>query len=321
MRIQPHSLAFTVLLGLFATLSALAIDMSAPTLALLPRALGTSRTLASLTLSLFLAGFAVGQIGGGNLSDGQGRRPVLLGGLACYTLAGLACALAPSGEMLALSRTIQGLGAGACSVISFAMVQDLFEGETARAKRSYVTMIHGVVPILAPALGAVLTDLFGWRSVHGVLAAAGGVLLVLTWAGVAESRPTNRRNSASAGSAGLAWLWRDTIFLRLALANAFSYGVIFAYIAGSPVVHYRADGAPLRCVRGRICQHRRVPDCGNLDQQPPRQAGRGSGGGGRWGPPGRGGRGARVGDRRFVGDHCGRGTYFSCFWPLCSLAA
>ena len=86
LQISPKSFAFTVLLGLLAALPALSIDVSAPTLALLPTALGTSATLASLTLSLFMVGFALGQLGGGSLSDRYGRRPLLLVGLSCYTL-------------------------------------------------------------------------------------------------------------------------------------------------------------------------------------------------------------------------------------------
>jgi len=188
LRIAPKSFAFTALLGLFAALPALSVDVSTPTLALLPKALDTSQTLASLTLSLFMVGFALGQLGGGGFSDGHGRRRVLLGGLGCFTVAGIACTLSWTGEVLAISRLVQGFGAGACSVMAFAMVQDLFEGDAARAKRAYVSVIFGGVPIVAPALGSVLIDWFGWRSVHGVLVIIGVFLLLVAWAGVAESR-------------------------------------------------------------------------------------------------------------------------------------
>lgn len=235
MRIEPKSTTFTLLLGLFAALPVLSIDVSAPTLALLPTALDTTRTTAGLSLSLFMIGFAVGQLGGGKLSDRYGRRPVLLAGLACFTAAGVACALAFSGAALAGFRLVQGVGAGTCSVLSFAMVQDLFEGDEARAKRSYVAVIFGGVPILAPALGAELIDWLGWRSVHWTLALAGFVLFQITWACVPESRKAaSVETSAVRGHA--ARLREDTGFVRILLANAFSYGAIFAYIAGSPVV-------------------------------------------------------------------------------------
>jgi MFS transporter, DHA1 family, multidrug resistance protein len=234
LQIASRSFAFTALLGLFAALPALSIDVSAPTLALLPNALGTTRTLAGLTLSLFMVGFALGQFGGGGVSDRRGRRPVLLAGLACFTAAGIACAASTTGGMLALSRLIQGFGAGACFVISFAMVQDLFEGDEARAKRSYVTVIWAAVPILAPAVGAGLIHWFGWRSVHWILALAGGSLFALTWAGVAESK--SAADPVQGNQTDNAPLWDDYSFVRVTLANALSYGAIFAYIAGSPVV-------------------------------------------------------------------------------------
>lgn len=234
---------------MLAALPALSIDISAPTLVLLQTALGTSGVVASLTLSFFMIGFALGQLVGGRSSDRWGRRPVLQVGLVCYSMASVACALSPSGPVLVISRFVQGLGAGACSVLSFAVVQDLFEGDAARTKRSYVTVIFGVVPILAPALGSVLSDLAGWRAIHGVLALLGGSLLVVTWYGVPESRRTKPAISSKADnthtdttgvsnakSTGVVRLRDDFRFVGLALANALSYGCIFAYIAGSPII-------------------------------------------------------------------------------------
>src|SRR5215472_18867133 len=172
--IGPETLAFTILLGVLAALPAISIDITMPTLPLIPSALGTSSAVASLTLSLFMVGFALGQLSGGYVSDRGGRRPVLLVGLSCYTIAAFGCAFSRSGAGLVAFRFAQGLGAGACSVLSFAMVQDLFVGEAARTKRSYVTVVFGLVPMIAPALGTLLTHLGGWRAVHAVLAMAGG---------------------------------------------------------------------------------------------------------------------------------------------------
>jgi MFS transporter, DHA1 family, multidrug resistance protein len=236
LRIAPESFAFTFLLGLLAALPAVSIDISAPTLVLLPKALQTSTTVAGFTLSFFMIGFASGQLSGGRLSDRSGRRPVLLAGLCCFTAASIACTLSPSGPALVVSRLFQGLGAGACSVLSFAVVQDLFEGDAARAKRSYVTVVFGAVPMLAPALGAALIAFAGWRAVHGVLAIAGGILSIIIWLGVAESRRAGLELFASVSAHEVVRLRDDPWFVRLTLANALSYGCIFAYIAGSPVV-------------------------------------------------------------------------------------
>ena len=234
MHIAPTKFAFTVLLGLFAALPALSIDMSAPTLVLLPAALDTSILVAGLTLALFMVGFAAGQLSGGLASDRLGRRPVLLVALACYTAAGLACSLSGTGYMLVAARFLQGLGAGACSVQAFAMVQDLFEGAEARAKRSYVTVVFGAVPVIAPGIGSVVSDLAGWRSVHAVLAIGGAALLLMAWLRVGESRWA--RPARSGAAVAPVPMWRDWPFVGFAAANALSYGCIFAYIAGSPIV-------------------------------------------------------------------------------------
>ena len=240
--VAPTSFVFTILLGLFAALPALSIDLSAPTLPLLPRVLQTTVTIAGLTLSFFMVGFALGQLGAGKLSDARGRRPVLLAGLACFTLSGIACSLSQSGIELLASRCLQGFGAGSCAVISFAVVQDLFEGEAARTKRAYVATVLSAVPVLAPALGSVLVDQFGWRSVHVVLAAGGTVLLAVVGLCVPESRRRQRDAQHGSPGDGPRSLWNDRVFLRTALANALSYGVIFSYIAGSPIVIIRQMG-------------------------------------------------------------------------------
>ncbi len=245
MRVAWSSSWFTLLLGIFAGLPALSIDLSAPTLIELPAALNTSVTVAGLTLSLFMVGFALGLLAGGRVSDQLGRRPVLLGSLVVYCLAGIICAAASSGPGLVYARILQGMGAGACSVMASAMVQDLFQGEEARRKRSYVTIVNGVVPVMAPALGAWLSAAAGWRSVHVVLAVAGTALLAIVWASVAESRPT--ANASRIGprlEPGLMRLRDDWRFIGLALVNAFSYAALFAYIAGAPMVTMRIMGLP-----------------------------------------------------------------------------
>lgn len=235
MRVSRDSRAVTFLLGALAALPALSIDISAPTLVLLPEALGTTTTLAGLTLSLFMAGFAIGQLVGGYGSDSYGRRPILLASLAAYVVAGAGCTAATTGPMLAALRAVQGVAAGSCSVLAFALVQDLFEGEAARRKRSFVTVVFGCVPILAPALGAWLAALATWRATHAVLAAAGVVLLgAVAWTAIGTSaRPRPEPGDVQTLLPPMA---KDGPFVRAAAINALSYGSIFAYIAGAPAV-------------------------------------------------------------------------------------
>lgn len=245
MRLNPSTRSFTLLLGLCAGLPALSIDLSAPTLTILPTAVGTTIGVAGLSLSLFMVGFAAGQFAGGRTSDRIGRRPVLLASLTVYVLGGICCVLATSGPQLVAARLVQGLGAGACAVQAAAMVQDLFVGEAARRKQSYVSVVLTIMPMLAPALGALLIAHWGWRSVHVILVFAGVLLAAAITMFVAESR---RRDQAQA-SRGLGLgdsmrILRGPAFRRIALVNSLSYGALFAYIAGAPVVVMTDLGQP-----------------------------------------------------------------------------
>jgi len=235
--ISPLSSRFTLLLGFVAGLPALSIDLSAPSLALLPVALNTTVFVAGLSLSLFILGFGVGQFAGGRLSDQLGRRPILLTALAVYTFAGLCCSLATTGGQLATARLLQGAAAGACSVQSYAMVQDLFKGEAARRKQAYVSVVLTLMPMIAPAVGALVILVAGWRELHLLMALGGLILAFIVALFVSESRdvPAESPQRGTGVKAGLAMLG-ETGFRQVAVVNALSYGAIFTYIAGAPVV-------------------------------------------------------------------------------------
>lgn len=238
MRLAPSTSSFTIILGICAGLPALSIDLSAPTLTILPGALGTTVATAGLTLSLFMVGFAAGQFVGGRSSDLFGRRPVLLASISVYVLSGLCCSFATTGAQLIAARLIQGLAAGACAVQAAAIVQDLFQGESARRKQSYVSVVLMIMPMLAPAIGAFFMAHLGWRSVHVVLAIAGVILgAILTFLLEESHTPTRRpRTGPWWGLSESHALLNDTLFWRLAVVNALSYGSVFAYVAGAPVV-------------------------------------------------------------------------------------
>jgi DHA1 family bicyclomycin/chloramphenicol resistance-like MFS transporter len=234
MPIRPTSFAFTVLLAGMAALPALSIDMSLPALPMFQHEFGASAGEAGLTVSLFLAGFALAQLVLGPLSDRIGRRPVLLGAVVLYTAAALLCAIAPSIGLLNASRLLQGTGAAAGMAMSLAIVRDLFSGVAARVKLSYVAVVVGIAPIIAPSLGALLLQVMSWRAIFALHAAAGTVLAGAVALGLAETRPF-----ATVPASVLASYVRMLTTRRaigFAVVNAFSFGWMFSYIAGSPLL-------------------------------------------------------------------------------------
>ena len=242
MRIRPESFGFTLLLGSLAAIPPLSIDMGLPAFAALERELGASAAGAGLTLSLFMAGFACSQLVLGPLSDRYGRRPVLLAGLTFYALAGGLCAAAPSITALILLRLAQGVFAASGTVMAFAMVRDVFSGPAARTRIAYVTMVLGVAPIVAPTLGGWALLLAGWRAIYAFLGFAGVALAVAVVLGLPETRKAAMPHGIGLFG-GFARMLRHRPAIAFAASNAMSFGALFAFVSGSPLVLMGSLGA------------------------------------------------------------------------------
>jgi len=236
--------ALVATLGALWTIGPFSIDLYLPALPTLGGDLGASQQLVALTVTAFFLGLAFGQVQAGALSDTHGRRRPLLAGLLLYTLASLACALAPTIEVLIGARFLQGLGGAAGMAISNAAVTDLARGREAARLLSRLAMIGGVAPVVAPLAGAQLLRVMPWRGLFFVLTAIGLALLLAVLFGLPESLPRGRRSSAGPGALlrSLVVLTRDPRFVGLGLTGALSFAGFFAYLAGSSFVYQEVYG-------------------------------------------------------------------------------
>ncbi|CAN5900604.1 multidrug effflux MFS transporter [soil metagenome] len=245
--LRPHSVSFTLLLGALVTLASFATDMGLPVLAATAQSLGVSPARAALSLSVFIAGFAVGPLVFGPLSDRFGRRPILLGGCAAFAVFGSLGAFAQSIQALLLWRTLMGIGAGTVQVLVLATVRDLFTGREARTKQAYVNMAGGVAPIIAPTLGIFVAGFGGWRAIYGVLAAGGIVLLIVATVRLQETAPmAGHALSVRRTLANYARVVRHPVSFGNALVVALSFGSLFAFVSGSSLVLIGVFGASQR---------------------------------------------------------------------------
>jgi len=237
-RLRPHSLPFTLLLGSLATLASFATDMGLPVLAETAASLGVAPGRAALTMSVFLAGFALGPLAFGPVSDHVGRRPVLLTGLAMFVVFGALGAFSRSLGALLLWRFLMGIGAGSCQVLIVAIVRDLFTGVEARVKQSYVNLAAGIAPIIAPTLGVAVATLGGWRAIYGALAGGGVVLLAIASLQLGESRPPRHGDAFDVGHAlrGYVRVLRNRVSVGYIIVVALNFGCLFAYVSGSSLV-------------------------------------------------------------------------------------
>jgi MFS transporter, DHA1 family, multidrug resistance protein len=239
-RFKIHSDAklFIVLLAFVVMLPSLSIDSCLASLPNIGQALHAQPAATALILSLFMAGFATGQIIFGPLCDRMGRRPALLIGCAVFTFGAFGCAIAPSMETLVISRFLQGIGASAGPVISLAIVRDLFVGSAARKRFAYVGVVATLAPIVAPTLGSLISNLAGWRAVFYLLA-IGGILMSLLIALSLEESIVRRDKQALYIRRLSTNYWR-VISHRACRTNVIvgglSFGALFAYVSGSAFV-------------------------------------------------------------------------------------
>lgn len=227
-----------VLLTTLVALGPLSTDLYLPSLPGLAVEFATDVARVQLTLSVFLAGFGIAQLAYGPLSDRFGRRPVLLGGLAVYLAASLACVLATGIDALIAARFFQALGACAGPVLGRAIVRDLYGPVHATRVLAYLGGAMALAPMLGPVLGGYLTVWFGWRANFVLLTAFSALQLAATLRLLAESNvhrdpAATRPRRILANYRALAAAPR---YLGYLLCFATSYAALFAFISGSSFV-------------------------------------------------------------------------------------
>ena len=243
----PNShLRLTLILGALTAFAPLTIDIYLPSLPTLVRYFGTTDATVQLTLPVFFIGLALGQLFYGPLSDRYGRRPPLLAGIALYTLASAACALAPSIEALLVGRFVQALGGCAGMTIAMAVVRDRFDPREGARTLSLLMLVMGVAPILAPLAGGWILVLAGWQAIFWLLTLFGLACFLAVVFGLPESRPADalRPNSVGAALVTYGSLIGDRRFLGYAFTGGLTISGMFAYITGSPTLFIDTFGVP-----------------------------------------------------------------------------
>jgi DHA1 family bicyclomycin/chloramphenicol resistance-like MFS transporter len=236
--LRPGTFALTALLAGLSAIGPLTTDMYLPSLPDIARLLGASTAQVQLTISSYLIGFAVGQIVYGPLSDRHGRKPVLLGAVALYCAASLACALSSSIAMLIAARFAQALGGCGGVVLARAVVRDLYSGHRAGRELSVIGAVMALAPVLAPGVGGALQTAFGWRSVFFALVAAAvaGAAVIMTLLPETLSNRATEPISAASIAKSYAIVGRNPAYLAYLGLAAASYAGLFAWISGAAFV-------------------------------------------------------------------------------------
>ena len=234
------------LLACLGMLGAFSIDTYIPAFSGIQHSLDATPIQMQQTLSAYLLGFAVMNLFHGALSDSFGRRPVVLWGIAVFTLSSLGCALSQSVGQLVLFRLMQGMSSGASMVVARAIIRDMFPPADAQRVMSQVTIYFGVAPAVAPVVGGLLLVHLGWHAIFIFLTLVGAALWGLSYRLLPETlhvtqvQPFHARHLLK----GYWEMASSPRFLALALASGVPFNGMFLYILSAPVFLGELLGLP-----------------------------------------------------------------------------
>ncbi|MCP4305849.1 MAG: multidrug effflux MFS transporter [bacterium] len=238
---------FIALISMVMALAALGIDLMLPAFDAIREQfnLGAESNRVAQVVTAFLLGMALAQFFYGPLSDRFGRKPILYLGFGIYIAGAIGSAIAPTFEVILISRFIWGIGAAGSRVVSVSIVRDRYSGEEMARAMSFIMAVFIMVPILAPSIGAALITAMSWRAAFGF----GAVMAVgmALWTRVlpesldeADRRPINI--SAIASATREVVTNRQT--LGYTLARAATFGAFSSYLASSERIFGDIYGYP-----------------------------------------------------------------------------
>ncbi|CAM6877637.1 purine nucleoside transporter PunC [Klebsiella michiganensis] len=237
---QQPGKGFLVWLAGLSVLGFLATDMYLPAFAAMQQDLNTSAASVSASLSLFLAGFALGQLFWGPLSDRYGRKPVLLSGLAIFAIGCLGMLWVRDANLMLALRFIQALGVCAAAVTWQAMVTDYYPAQRTNRIFAAIMPLVGLSPALAPLLGSWLLVHFEWQAIFAVLFAI-SLLLMLP---ALRLKPANKPVASAQQKLTFLTLLRSREYSGNVLIYAACSASFFAWLTGSPFILHEMGYGP-----------------------------------------------------------------------------
>ncbi|WP_062570811.1 Bcr/CflA family efflux MFS transporter [Pseudoalteromonas arabiensis] len=178
---SPDSINKRILLPLLASIVAitpLAIDLYLPAMLVIANDLQTTMPNVQISLSIYLAGYALGMLFFGPIADELGRRLLAKVGLVLFGITSLALAFCDDIELFWTLRAIQAFTGAAATVVVPGIIRHIYREHTAKGM-SYVSMIMMVAPLIAPTLGSLIMGISTWQVIFIALASYSFAILAL----------------------------------------------------------------------------------------------------------------------------------------------
>ena len=225
-KLQLAYLAALSMLGFIAT------DMYLPAFKAMEMDFATGPEQIALSMTIFLVGMALGQLLWGLASDKYGHRMTLVAGLSLFTIASLGLAFSEQVWQLLTLRFIQAFGVCAPAVIWQAMVIKQYSSKTSQQVFATIMPLVALSPALAPQLGVVLADNFGWPSIFVALTLMGTALVAFTF-----SQPKQEKEQKQSSiKSDIKALVSSKVYLGNVIMFATASAAFFAYLTGMPEI-------------------------------------------------------------------------------------
>lgn len=232
---QPDIRSLILFLAALTAMTPLAIDAYLPAMPEMSAFFNVSIHDTELSLSLFLAGFAIGQLVGGPFSDHFGRRAATGIGISLFCLGTLGIIFSPTMQWVWAARLVEAFGGGLAVVNSAAVIRDLSKGQESARHLSNMAIIMMLAPLLAPLIGMLLLQLSGWRLIFDFLLVYGLVIGSTLFFKLPETRhiASDRPNAFKRYKMVLS----NRCAVGFIFSQCFALGGMFAFITGSPAVY------------------------------------------------------------------------------------
>jgi DHA1 family bicyclomycin/chloramphenicol resistance-like MFS transporter len=232
------------LLAALVALGPLSVDMYLPAMPTLMRAFDTNISQMHLTLSSYLAGFAIFHLACGPLSDRYGRKPILIGGTLLFMAACVGCSMSETVEEMLLFRFLQGVGACVGPTLARAVARDIFNPSGVARALSLIAMLMALAPAVAPIIGGAMLLVLPWPSIFIFLAAYGAVMILLILVFLQESLPEVQSLHPRIIIRNFGELLIDPFFLTVTVCSGLIYAGLMVYLASSSFVFIDMLGVP-----------------------------------------------------------------------------
>lgn len=236
---QQSRLEFIILMASLMSLVALSIDALLPALEQIGISIGITNTNDNqLLVTMIFLGLGFGQLISGPISDSLGRKPVIYFGFIIFVIASLICVSAQSLEVMIFGRILQGVGLSAPRTISIAMVRDSFSGDYMAKIMSFIVVIFILVPVVAPALGKIILDIYGWESIFYSQLVFGVFVMIWLWKRQPETlKPEFKRKlTLSLFISGTKEFLKHKQAIIFTLISGFVTGSFMVYLSASQII-------------------------------------------------------------------------------------